>query len=177
MRERIKDFIKVAMMIGTCLIGITFIHKHEGKATQLHTTAVPPDTITSTPVFMDKPVKEGLIEALEFYGIHNPDIVYAQAVLETGYFKSIGCIRHNNLFGLYDSKAKRYCRFKHWTESVVAYKEWIQRRYKPPEDYYRFLQRIHYASDPTYILKLKQIVKKEHDKRRYTERDTVPERV
>lgn len=173
MRERIKDFIKVAMMIGTCLIGITFMYKLEGKATQLHATAVPPDTIAFTSVFMDKPAKEGLIEALEFYDIHHPDIVYAQALLETGHFKSAGCLKHNNLFGLYNSKDKRYCRFNHWTESVIAYKEWVQRRYKPPEDYYKFLSRIHYAEDPAYISKLKQIVKKQDDKRRYTEGDSL----
>lgn len=174
MRERIKDFIKVALALGICITGITFMYRLEGKSGSLAcATAPPPDTIASPPVFMNKPAKEDLKEALSFYGIHHPDIVYAQAILETGHFKSAGCLKHNNLFGLYNSKARRYCRFKHWSESVIAYKEWIQRRYKPPEDYYKFLSRIHYASDPTYISKLKQIVKKENDKRRYTKRDTI----
>lgn len=51
---------------------------------------------------------------------------------------------------------------------MVAYREWIQKRYKPPEDYYRFLQRIGYAKDPRYIHKLKQIVNS-NDKRRSLE--------
>lgn len=174
MRERIKDFIKVTLMIGICIIGITFMYQLEGKASpSSHSVASPPDTITSVPVFMDKSAKEGLRDALKYYGIHHPDIVYAQAILETGHFKSVGCLKHNNLFGLYNSKAKRYCRFNHWSESVIAYKEWIQRRYKPPEDYYKFLSRIHYAEDPAYISKLKQIVKKQDDKRRYTEGDSL----
>lgn len=50
----------------------------------------------------------------------------------------------------------------------MAYREWIQKRYKPPEDYYRFLQRIGYAKDPRYIHKLKQIVNS-NDKRRSLE--------
>lgn len=37
-----------------------------------------------TPSFMNKSPKEGLWEALEYYGIHHKEIVYAQAVLETG---------------------------------------------------------------------------------------------
>lgn len=177
MKKRVKDSIKVALVLGICITGITFIHKSESKSDSLtYVTTPPPDTIVSPPVFMSKSAKEGLKEALEFYDIQHPDVVYAQALLETGYFKSVGCLKHNNLFGLYNSKTRRYCKFNHWTESVIAYKEWIQRRYKPPEDYYRFLQRIHYASDPTYISKLKQIVKKEHDKRRYTERDSIPQR-
>lgn len=173
MRERMKDFIKVALMLGTCIAGITIIYKLENRGPSIYVTTPPPDTIASPPVFINKSAKEGIREALEFYDIQHPDIVYAQAILETGHFKSAGCVKHNNLFGLYDSKAKRYCRFNHWSESVVAYKEWIQRRYKPPEDYYEFLSRIHYASDPTYVSKLKQIVKKENDKRRYTERDSL----
>lgn len=176
MSERAKDFIKVVLMIGTCLIGITFMYRLEGKVgPSVNATTPLLDTIQQAPVlvFINKPAKEGLREALEFYGVQHSDIVYAQAVLETGHFKSVGCLRHNNLFGLYNSKAKRYCRFNHWTESVIAYKEWIQRRYKPPEDYYKFLSRIHYAEDPTYISKLKQIVKKENDKRRYAERDSL----
>lgn len=178
MIERIKDFIKVVLMIGICIAGITFMYQLEGKASpSQHNVTSPPDTITSVPVFMDKTAKEGLADALKYYDIHHSDIVYAQAILETGHFKSVGCLEHNNLFGLYNSKAKRYCRFNHWTESVVAYKEWIQRRYKPPEDYYKFLSRIHYAEDPTYIAKLKQIVKKQDDKRRYKGGDTIPRRV
>lgn len=166
---RIKDFIKVALMIGICMVSITFIYQLEGKAgLSNHDVTPPPDTITSVPVFMDRTAKEGLIDALKYYDIQHPDIVYAQALLETGHFKSVGCLKHHNLFGLYNSKAKRYCRFNHWTESIIAYKEWIQKRYKPPEDYYRFLQRIGYAEDPQYVYKLKQIVNS-NDKRRSLE--------
>ena len=169
MRDRIKRFIKVALMIGVCVGGIFFMYQLEGKAdTPNNSAPSPPDTIASTPVFMGRTAKDGLIDALEYYGIHYPNVVYAQALLETGYFKSEGCLRYNNLFGLYDNKAKRYCRFNHWTESVIAYKEWIQKRYKPPEDYYRFLQRIGYAEDPQYVYKLKQIVNS-NDKRRSLE--------
>ena len=65
------------------------------------------------PDFFSKSPQEGLMEALEYYGVKHPQIVYAQAVLETGHFKSKACLEYTNLFGLYNSKEKRYCKFKH----------------------------------------------------------------
>lgn len=117
--------------------------------------------IISQPSFKDKSPEEGLKEALTYYGIKYPDIVYAQAILETGHFKSSVCMSNNNLFGLYDSKKGKYYRFKHWSESVIAYKNYIQSRYKADSSYYQFLKSIKYAEDPAYIRKIKQI----HDKR------------
>ena len=116
------------------------------------------DNKEKQPDFFSKSPQEGLMEALEYYGVEHPQIVYAQAILETGHFKSKVCLKYNNLFGLYNSKEKRYCKFKHWTESVVAYKEWIQKKYQPPNNYYIFLESINYASDKEYVSTLKSIV-------------------
>ena len=110
------------------------------------------------PDFFNKLPQEGLMEALEYYEVKHPQIVYAQAILETGHFKSNVCLNYNNLFGLYDSKNKDYYKFNHWTESIVAYKEWIQKKYQPPNNYYVFLEEINYASDKEYISILKSIV-------------------
>lgn len=115
--------------------------------------------------FMSLSPSEGLMEALLHYDIKFPEIVYAQAILETGYFKSNVCCTYNNLFGLYDSRNKDYYRFNHWSESVKAYKDYIQYKYIPPNDYYYFLDSIGYAEDPDYINKVKRIVK-QYDERR-----------
>ena len=129
--------------------------------------------INEQPKFFSQTPKEGLEEALSYYGLEHKDIVYAQAVLETGHFKSKVCLKYNNLFGLYNSKEKRYCKFKHWTESVVAYKEWIQNKYQPPNNYYAFLEEINYAERKSYTRLLKEIVKnRKDDKRGHTERDS-----
>lgn len=137
--------------------------------------SIPVDTI---PQFMSKSPQDGIIEALDYYGIEHSDIVYAQAILETGWFKSRICLQYNNLFGLYNSRTKSFYRFNHWSESVIAYKKWIQRRYKPPGDYYQFLVQINYAEDKEYVNKLKKIVSKiENDKRRHTEGSTIPQRL
>lgn len=122
------------------------------------------------PEFLLKSPKEGLIEALDYYAVKHPNIVYAQAILETGHFRSRVFKECNNLFGLYNSRTKSYYKFNHWSESIVAYLNYIQYRYKPPDDYYKFLSDIGYAEDPEYINKLKRIVN-QYDKRRTT--DTV----
>lgn len=101
-----------------------------------------------------------LMEALEYYGVQQKEIVYAQAILETGHFRSRLCKECNNLFGLYDSYKGQYYSFNHWSESIMAYLRYIQYKYRPPDDYYEFLEKIHYAEDPHYISKLKDIVKR-----------------
>lgn len=107
--------------------------------------------------FHDKPNKELLLEACTYYQLEEKEIVVSQAILETGHFRSDNCIKNNNLFGLYNSKKKRYYKFNHWTESVVFYRDKIQNRRKPNEKYYDFLNRIGYAEDKEYISKVKNI--------------------
>lgn len=160
MKERIKSAIQVFLMLGISMALISIMYVFEGKANDDKFKNIP-DLKPPEPQFFSLPAKEGLKEALAFYDIQHPDIVYAQAILETGHFRSQGCLRDNNLFGLYNSKKRQYHKFDHWSVSVVKYKEWIQRRYKPSEDYYKFLQRIGYASDPNYVNKLRNIVKNE----------------
>lgn len=122
------------------------------------------DNKEKQPDFFSKSPQEGLIEALEYYGVKHPQIVYAQAVLETGNFKSDLCLNGNNLFGLYNSKKQKYYTFNHWVNSVEAYVRMVQYKYKgekeePPNSYYKFLQDIGYAKDVLYISKLKKLVK------------------
>ena len=118
------------------------------------------DSLTNGPdtsFFLESP-KDGLMDALLYLEIPHPKIVYAQAILETGWFTSKGCTKDNNLFGLY--KGKHHKKYDHWKESVRDYKKFISSKYKPNEDYYMFLKRINYAEDPNYNSKLKQIYKK-----------------
>lgn len=110
------------------------------------------------PSFYNKSPEEGLREALEYYNVQYPEIVYAQAILETGHFKSNLCINGNNLFGLYNSRKGKYYTFNHWVNSVEAYVKYVQYKYKPPNDYYKFLEELPYAIDKEYINKLKRIV-------------------
>lgn len=101
---------------------------------------------------------QNLLQVMTEVGLSNKLFVMAQAVLETGNFKSRVCREYNNLFGLYDSRHKDYFRFEKWEDSVVGYQKMIQRRYKGG-NYLRFLKQIRYAEDPKYIPKIAKTAK------------------
>ena len=98
---------------------------------------------------------ENLYAALKKHGIKYPKIVLAQAILETGRFRSRVCNENNNLFGLRHSKG--YYVFDHWEESVIAYKNKVQYKHRDNENYYAFLKRIGYASAKDYIERVREI--------------------
>lgn len=158
MKQMIFNIIIFIMLIGLYLEkGVALIHNRGGTVVDIiHKT----DTLFlyKDPSFFLLSPEEGLWEAIDYYGLQYPEIVYAQAVLETGHFKSDLCINSNNLFGLYDSINKEYFRFNHWSESVLAYRDMVQYKYKPPNDYYQFLKDLPYAEDKEYINKIKNIV-------------------
>ena len=99
-----------------------------------------------------------MLIACEYYGVKYPSIVTAQAILESGNFKSEVFKKYNNPFGLYNSKAKDYYKFNHFSEAILAYKQLIEYKYKGG-NYYEFLDSIGYATDPSYIGKVKAIEK------------------
>ena len=84
-----------------------------------------------------------------------PKVVLAQALLETGYFSSRVCWELNNLFGLRKRNGE-YMRFEKWEDSVAAYRDYVQYKYKGG-NYFDFLNRIGYAEDRTYTSKVRQI--------------------
>jgi len=89
--------------------------------------------------------------------VQHVDIVIAQAILESGWFKCTNCSRElNNPFGFF-WKGK-YKKFRDLSHAVFYYKTWQDKWYKGG-DYYVFLKKIGYAEDPGYINKLKRINK------------------
>lgn len=91
-------------------------------------------------------------------GIRHPKIVLAQAILETGWFRSKVCRNRNNLFGLTNPLTGQYFEFGHWTESVRAYYTKVQYRYKGG-NYLVWLRDIGYAEDPNYIREVIRVLK------------------
>ena len=83
-------------------------------------------------------------------------IVLQQVILETGFLKSYGATKRNNLFGFWNSKAQEYFVFEKWEDSVKYYKKWQDKKYKGG-DYYEFLKSVGYATDLDYIWKLRHI--------------------
>jgi flagellum-specific peptidoglycan hydrolase FlgJ len=113
-------------------------------------------------VFYTQTTNEVYTELLK-QNVKHPDIVLAQSILETGSYKCKGCsLDKNNLFGLWNSKKKEYFYYTTWKESIGGYLRSIQSKYDKNKykDYYDFLFKIGYASDPNYIKKLKKINRK-----------------
>ena len=90
-------------------------------------------------------------------GILYPKIVLAQAILETGWFRSSVCKNKHNLFGLTNPHTGKYYEFNHWTESVRAYYTKVQYKYKGG-NYLLWLDEIGYAEDPNYIISIISIL-------------------
>lgn len=109
--------------------------------------------------------EEKLIKFLEEINVKFSDIVYAQAVLESGNFKSKIFLTNNNLFGM-KLAAKRptlakgtelnHAFYDSWRDCVLDY-AFYQARYlsniKTREDYIKYLA-ANYAEDPQYLQKI-----------------------
>lgn len=120
--------------------------------------------IDSIPKFSSENLKEALIS----YKIEYDEIVFKQAVLETGYFQSQLFINNNNLFGMMHpsvrettslSKKNGYAYYENWIESVkdmALFQDYYSNRISNYKTYYDFLDDI-YATDSSYSQKLKQI--------------------
>ena len=93
-------------------------------------------------------------------GVHHPDIVAAQALVESGHFTSRACLDLNNLFGLTrGGDHNGYQIFTDWRECCREYQRQIQLRYYSGGDYYDFLRCmwrhsdgrcVPYAAEPAY---------------------------
>jgi flagellum-specific peptidoglycan hydrolase FlgJ len=145
----------LGMIVGICVE--TQLTKLFPRNTILKEEPVPVKLEQPEFFLHDTPNDSLVLQACAYYGLKHDTIILTQAKLETGNYKSYQCRVNNNLFGLYNSAKMEYYKFNHWSESVEAYKKWIQYRLKDEEDYYFFLSRIGYAEDPDYISKLKWV--------------------
>lgn len=151
--EPVNNLIALVAVIVVMLIIILTLISHAGRLETLESSSdlLSIEVRLEQPEFLLKSPQEGLKEALEYYEIPHADIVFAQAYLETGNFKSNHCVNDNNLFGLYNSALGRYMKFDHWVRSVEAYKKYFSDKYiDTTEDYYQFLKRMHYAKAEDY---------------------------
>lgn len=117
------------------------------------TRTLPKPTLLTDTVKIDTFSEANLILYMHELKIKAPNIVLAQAKLETGNFTSYLFEVSHNLFGFRGFRG--YYNYKSWQCSVVAYKEWQDKNYKGGS-YYDFLESIGYATDSLYCYKLKQ---------------------
>lgn len=153
MKKKVISILLVSIILGFAT-GYSLHHRiHDSRNVDNEVILLP-----EHPFYLLEEVNEEVLyNTLKHYGFPNPAAITAQAVLESGNFKSRLCIRHNNLFGLYNSRKKSYFKFDSWISCVFAYKDFILNKYKEGEDYYGFLSRIGYAEDPNYVEKVKKL--------------------
>jgi uncharacterized FlgJ-related protein len=110
-----------------------------------------------------------LLFKMKQIGILYPEIVLAQAKIETGNFTSVIFIENNNLFGMklpYRRQTtavgenRNHAKYTDWIQSIRDYKLWQdQMIHKAPTKraYLAYLRR-NYAEDKNYIKKIKQLI-------------------
>ena len=109
--------------------------------------------------------KENMIKLIIDLNIAHPDIVMAQAIIESGNFKSNIFKENNNLFGMKMPEYRKttaiginrgHAVYRNWRESVIDYALWQGKRarYSTTNQYLRRLRS--YAADPNYITKIKK---------------------
>lgn len=113
--------------------------------------------------------ENNLIRYMNQIGILYPDVVLAQAKIETGNFTSVIFRENNNLFGmkLPESRtttavgeSRNHAMYRSWVQSIIDYKLWQDQmihRAPTKRRYLEYLSR-NYAEDKTYIKKIKAIL-------------------
>lgn len=117
---------------------------------------------------------ELLYEVINEKNIKHPEVVFAQAIIESGHFKSPLFINKNNLFGMKVPKKrettavnkgnKGYAKYHSWDSSVDDYLLWQEFTLKNKNEltktqYLSLLGKI-YAKDKNYITSLKRVMNK-----------------
>jgi uncharacterized FlgJ-related protein len=117
---------------------------------------------------------ELLYEQIIEKNIKYPEVVFAQAVLESGHFKAPLFISQNNLFGMKVPKKrettainkgnKGYAKYLNWSSSIDDYLLWQQFTLKnksglTKSQYLSLLGKI-YAKDKNYVSTLKRVMGK-----------------
>jgi uncharacterized FlgJ-related protein len=124
--------------------------------------------------------KENLIKKIKSLDIKYPHIVYAQAYIESGNFKSKLFKTNNNLFGMKEAKARinlamgskrGYAYYKSWEDSVLDYAFYMayKSKYLTSEDSYYSMLSKSYAENPNYVSVLKNFITKNNIKQLFHE--------
>lgn len=113
--------------------------------------------------------EENFMIVMKRFGIRFPEIVLAQAKLETGNFSSKIFLKNNNLFGMKVARTRLtvatgerhgHANYEHWTYSVMdyaLYQSTYAKRVRTRDGYFKFLSR-GYAENDRYIESIKNLI-------------------
>lgn len=115
---------------------------------------------------------DNLYKYLKLTNVPDPEIVIAQFIVETGWFKSFLFKKGNNISGMKKATKRAttcigtisgYAKFSHWTSSVDDFKLWLD-YHGLSEGYFKHLQSKKYSESSGYytlIIKVhKRIINK-----------------
>jgi uncharacterized FlgJ-related protein len=152
---------------GVCfglIISLTFLKRPVQPALKLERVAKVEAVKSIDPSFS----KEKLLATLKEMNVKYYDIVYAQALVETGRFTSNIFRNGNNLFGMKVARQrpttaigeyKGHAKYESWEDSVLDYALFqaaYTKKCKTREEYLQYLKR-NYAGDPDYVNKVRQL--------------------
>lgn len=114
--------------------------------------------------------EEAFMEELKKYNFRYPDVIIAQARLESANFTSPIFREGNNIFGMKEAKSRlnvakgtfrNHALYNSWQESLfdrALYEASYTHKIKSKENYIEYLDRL-YAEDGSYAIKLKKAIK------------------
>jgi uncharacterized FlgJ-related protein len=116
--------------------------------------------------------EDKMVEKIKELGFKYPHIVMAQAILETGNFKSPVFQENHNLFGMKEATSRlnlakgtqnNHASYSNWEDSVMDYALWCStyaNKAQSEDEYFQILNSLGYAEDGTYEIKLKEVIQK-----------------
>jgi uncharacterized FlgJ-related protein len=122
--------------------------------------------------------EQKLIEKIKQLNFKYPHIILAQSKLESGHFKSTIFLENNNLFGMKEAKLRanlargtnrQHAYYDNWQESVYDYALYYSTYLsdiRTEGEYFEYLKQ-NYAEDPTYVQRLKEMIKKQDLKNKF----------
>lgn len=156
MIEKIKRFILTKYVLLLCVIAASaYPAGPDIKALQTVITSYEDSKLTA----------EALAYAIKDMKIQHPELVYRQAILESGNLKSRLVKNQNNLFGMKmprqrftfaAGKGRRnYAKYESWAHSVADYK--VYQGDNTIENYGAFLVKRKYSETKDYIKRLMKV--------------------
>ena len=117
---------------------------------------------------LDEFSEENLIKFMKSINMKFPEIVLAQAKLESGNFTSEVFLNNNNLFGMKVAKRRitthkgselNHAKYDSWQDSVLDYALWqatYASKFKTEDEYYNYLNQC-YSETGEYVNLLKKV--------------------
>lgn len=153
----------IVMVIGTMLV-LNYVEKIHNYEPEVSSKSVTLFKYVAEPKDFDE---EKLARYLVELNVAHPEIVFAQAVVESGNFKSKIFQENNNMFGMKEARVRSHTAlgtnrghavYRNWKECVIDYALY-QSRYLPKLSRKEYLEYLgaRYAEDPGYKNKIEKL--------------------